>query len=229
MVSAERSRPKNRWFRATPERLVVLLAAVVVTLWASDWLCSPFLHKGYAVLTASAAVAATILSLFLWFVVSVVFGLRFQYSLRSLFILVFVVALMCSWFSMETARAIGERELIGAICARGGAFPTITSGLERATMRLCPGTRPGRPSQCGFDASRETSFLRRLSTPTSRRARHWDGSANSVSLGIWTSSGAASRTWTSIASLNCRAWRDYHSAAHGLPTQACEGSNDSSN
>ena len=54
-------------------------------------------HKGYAPLVAIAAVGAVFVLMLLWFMVALVFRRRFQFSLRSLFLLVVVVSIPCSW------------------------------------------------------------------------------------------------------------------------------------
>ena len=46
----------RRWYRLTPDRLVLLLLVVEALLWLSDRLGWPAWHKGYAVLTAVAVV-----------------------------------------------------------------------------------------------------------------------------------------------------------------------------
>jgi len=104
---------------AAPGRLLVALLAVESLLWLSTWLPWPAWHKGYAVLVASAVVAAALLLMTLWFAVSLLFRLRFQFSLRSLQILVAVVALPCSWMATEIRAAKRQKETVQAMAGQG--------------------------------------------------------------------------------------------------------------
>ena len=57
----------------------------------------------------------------LWFLVALVFRRRFQFSLRSLLLLVVVVAIPCSWLSVELKAARGAaRAAVEAIERLGG-------------------------------------------------------------------------------------------------------------
>ena len=47
--------PKPRWYRLTPDRLLIGLLIVECLLWLSERFGWPTWHKGYAVLTAVAA------------------------------------------------------------------------------------------------------------------------------------------------------------------------------
>ena len=55
-----------------------------------------------------------------WFAVALVFGRRFQFSLRSLLVLVVVVALPCSWLAVEMKNAKRQEQTIQAIEGTGG-------------------------------------------------------------------------------------------------------------
>ena len=46
----------------------------------------------------------------LWLIVAVVFRLRFQFSIRSLLFAVVVVALPCSWLTVEMKAAREQKE-----------------------------------------------------------------------------------------------------------------------
>ena len=50
-------------------------------------------HKGYAVLTGVAVVGVAMLLMGVWFAVALVFRRRFQFSIRSLLVLVVIVAI----------------------------------------------------------------------------------------------------------------------------------------
>jgi hypothetical protein len=77
-------------------------------------------HKGWTVLIALATVVLTLLLMVLWFTAALVFRLRFQYSLRSLLLMVFVVAVPCSWFATEMKQATKQRRAVEAIRTAGG-------------------------------------------------------------------------------------------------------------
>ena len=79
----EEAQPKLRWYRLTPDRLVLLLLVGECLLWLSDRLGWPTWHKGYAVLTMMAMVGSGILAMAVWFVVALVFRRRFQFSIRN--------------------------------------------------------------------------------------------------------------------------------------------------
>jgi hypothetical protein len=112
--------PNPRWYRLTPDRLVLLLLVAEALLWLSERLGWPSWHKGYAVLTAVAGVGAAMLLMCLWFASSLLFRWRFQFSIRSLLVLVLVVAIPCSWMSVEMKGARKQREAVEAIRKSGG-------------------------------------------------------------------------------------------------------------
>ena len=81
------------------------LLAVEVLPWLSERFGWLGWHKGYAVLTAVACVGVAMVLLVVWFAVSLIFRRRFQFSIRSLLVLVVVVALPCSWMAVEMQAA----------------------------------------------------------------------------------------------------------------------------
>ena len=99
------SQPQRRWYRLTPDRLVLLLLVAECLLWLSNWLGWPTWHKGYAILTCVAVVGVAMLLMLVWFGVALVFRWRFQFSIRSLLVLVVVVAVPCSWMTAEIKKA----------------------------------------------------------------------------------------------------------------------------
>lgn len=112
--------PSIRWYRPTPGGVLVGLLLVEVLLFLSEysrWL--PW-HKGYAVLTTLAVVVAAMALVLFWYAVALLFGLRFQYSVRSLLLLVVVVALPCSWLASERQNAREQMEAMEAIKSIGG-------------------------------------------------------------------------------------------------------------
>ncbi len=112
--------PKPRWYRLTPDRLVLLLVVIEGLLWLSDRLGSPGWHKGYAALKAVASVGVAMLLMLLWFAVSLIFRWRFQFSIRSLLVLVVVVAIPCSWMAAEKKKAMEQKAIVAAIRAAAG-------------------------------------------------------------------------------------------------------------
>jgi hypothetical protein len=116
------AKPKLRWYRPTPDRLILGLLAVEAFLLLSQWGgWFPFnRHKGWTVLIDVAAVGSTIALLVVWFAVNVIFRRRFQYSLRSLLLLVVAVAVACSWLATEMQRARRQRQAVAAVVAMDG-------------------------------------------------------------------------------------------------------------
>jgi hypothetical protein len=90
--AAEPSR-RPRWYRLTPDRLVLALLAVEALLVLSEcfgWFA--FNGQTWTVLIALAAVGAILLLMFLWLIAALLFRWRFQYGLRSLLLLTVAVA-----------------------------------------------------------------------------------------------------------------------------------------
>jgi hypothetical protein len=110
---------KLRWFRLAPHHCLATLLAVEGSLWLSNRLGWPSWHKGYAVLTAVAAVALTMLLMLFWFGVALLFRWRFQFGIRSLLVLTVAVALPCSWFSWEMQKAREQNEAAEAVRKAG--------------------------------------------------------------------------------------------------------------
>ena len=104
-----------RWLHLTPGCFVLALLAVEVLLWLSERFAWLGWHKGYAVLTGVAVVGVAMLLMLAWFGVALVFRLRFQFSIRSLLVLVVVVALPCSWLSTEMSMARKQKATVTEI------------------------------------------------------------------------------------------------------------------
>jgi hypothetical protein len=105
---------KSRWYRPTPDRAVLALLVLEGFLLLSqryEWFAFNR-HKGWTVLIAVAAVAVFLLLMFCWFLAALVFRLRFQYSLRSLFVLTLAVAIPCKWLAMAMKQAREQREVV---------------------------------------------------------------------------------------------------------------------
>ena len=109
--------PQHR-FRLTPGHCLLALLAVEFLLFLSQWF--RWLPKGWPVLIAVASVGVMVLGMFVWFGVAVVLGRRFQFSIRSLLLLVIVVAVPCSWLAVEMKKVRKETDVVEAIVGSGG-------------------------------------------------------------------------------------------------------------
>ena len=83
----------TRRFRPTPAWLVLALLVVEGLLWLSEryewfWFNE---KKGWTVLIAVAVVGVALLVMLLWFIASLLFRWRFQFSIRSLLVLTVAV------------------------------------------------------------------------------------------------------------------------------------------
>jgi hypothetical protein len=119
MVTAD---PRSRWFHLTPDWLLLALLVVEALLWLSERLHWFRFNekKGWTVLIVVASVGVTMFLMILWFIVSLLFRWRFQFSIRSLLVLVVVVAIPCSWLAVEMKKARKQREAVEAIVKLGG-------------------------------------------------------------------------------------------------------------
>jgi Leucine-rich repeat (LRR) protein len=111
-----------RWFHPTPGRFVIVLLAVECLLWLSERFGWLGWHKGYAVLTCVAAVGLAMLGMLVWFGAALVLRRRFQFSIRSLLVLVIGVAVPCSWLAVEIRAAKRQKEVVEAIVKVGGVL-----------------------------------------------------------------------------------------------------------
>lgn len=122
-AGAERTKLKRRWYRLTPDRCVVGLLALEGLLLASQWFQWFAFNRypGYAMVFTVAAVALALALMLVWFFVSAIFRRRFQFSLRSLLLLVVVVAIPCKWMPTEVKCAEQQRAALEPIRQVGGA------------------------------------------------------------------------------------------------------------
>lgn len=90
---------QSRWFHLTPGRFVIGLLAVEGLLFLAEQLS--VLPTVWTPMIAVVLVDVAILVMFMWFVVALVFRRRFQFSIRSLLVLVVVVALPYGWLRAE--------------------------------------------------------------------------------------------------------------------------------
>jgi hypothetical protein len=115
LPTAETKPPKLHWYQPTPGRLLVVLLAVEGVLFLSE----PLFPKGWAVLIAIVSIGVTMVLMFLWYVHALLYGWRFQFSLRSLLVFTIAVAIPCSWLAVEMKRAREQREAVLAIVRSG--------------------------------------------------------------------------------------------------------------
>ena len=118
----DKPKPKRRWFQLTPDRFMIGLLAVEGFLLLSEWFCwFPFNEKkGWTVLIALTAMSVGCLLPLLWFAVSLLLGRRFQFGLRSLLVMVLVIAVACSWLTVKVQQTTKQREAVEAIEKAGG-------------------------------------------------------------------------------------------------------------
>jgi len=114
---------KPRWYRLTPDRFPFFLLAVEAILLASERLDSFSFnqHKGWTVLIAVATLAVAMLLTLFWFLLSLFFRWRFQFSVRALAVFVLVCAVVCSWLAVEMQQARRQREAVAAIEKAGAS------------------------------------------------------------------------------------------------------------
>ena len=116
--------PRRRWYHLSPDRLIIGLFAVEGFLFLSEqfqWFAFNE-KKGWTVLIAVAAVCLVVVVMLLWLVVSLLFRCRFQFSLRSLVVLVVAVAIPCCWLPMKMREAERQRTAVEAILKAGGGY-----------------------------------------------------------------------------------------------------------
>jgi hypothetical protein len=118
---------ERRWYRLTPDRLVVGLLAAECLLWVSDGLRWPAWHKGYAVLASLAMLGVALTAMILWFIIAVIIRRRFQFSIRSLLVLAVAVALPFSWFNSARLVARRQSEDLKAVLETGEADYDVES------------------------------------------------------------------------------------------------------
>ena len=115
-----------------------MLLGVEGFLWLADWTRLPPFggHKGWAVLTAVAAVAVVTLVMAVWWLAALLLRWRFQFGIRTLLVLSVSVAVPCGWIGAEAEHARRQRQVVQEIEAKGGwlrydyqFYPSGTLGL----------------------------------------------------------------------------------------------------
>ena len=132
---------QRRSFRPAPAWLICGLPVAEGLLWLSErfqwfWFNE---HRGWTVLIAVAVVGATILFMLLWFIASLVFGWRFQFSIQSLLVLTLVVAIPCSWMMVETRRARTQHDSVATYTRDSRQGVGYDFQLDPPGRRLPPG------------------------------------------------------------------------------------------
>ncbi len=116
------SQPQRRWFHPAPAWLVLGSLAATGFLFLSErfrWFAFNH-HKGWTVLIAVAEVGVVLAVMGLWWLVAVVARWRFQFSIRTLLVLVLAVAMPFSWLAVEMKKAREQRKAINTIVQAGG-------------------------------------------------------------------------------------------------------------
>jgi len=130
-----------RWYRLTPDRVVIALLIVECLLWLSNWL--GWWHRGYAVL-AFAVVGVVLLAFFVWLYLALAFRRRFQFSVWSMLILTVAVALPFRWPGVESRRFLPTdswpRLQIKSVTRTQGLFGELQITLELAADGKTPVT-----------------------------------------------------------------------------------------
>ncbi len=116
-MSIAAPKPRTRWFHLTPDRCLLGLLTVQGALLLSEQL--GWFAKGWAVLTAIAAVGVWVLFMLLWYAASLLLRWRFQFSIRSLLVLTLAVAMPFSWLAVRMKEAKRQHVAIAALEALG--------------------------------------------------------------------------------------------------------------
>ena len=117
-----RTEAERHWRFLTPQSFLVGLLILVGFFFFSgrfQWFTFNE-KKGWTVLIALATVASAVLLIPIWFTCSRILGSRFRFSLRSLFLLCFVVAIVLGWFAVDLKQARNQQVAIQAIANAGG-------------------------------------------------------------------------------------------------------------
>ena len=134
--------PTPRWYHLTPNRAVVGLLAIEGFLILSerfDWFAF-HQYKGWIALAGMASLGLAMFLMLLWFLAAWLFRRRFQFSMRSLLLLMVIVAIACSW----PAEAWKQRQLAEEIANAGGRV-FYDYQLDPSGRSMPTATPPGPP------------------------------------------------------------------------------------
>ena len=121
--------PNRQRTRSIAGRILLLLLGTELGLFVSDrfellaYLNANVTAKGLAVLVALALVGLFLIVAVLWYLGGVLFGLRFQFGIRSLLFFIFLAALVFGWFSSHLDSSKRQQRAIAEIEACGGSAP----------------------------------------------------------------------------------------------------------
>ncbi len=109
--------PKPRWYRLTPDRFVIgpLIVECLLRISGRFQWFGFNQDTGLNFLIGMAAVGATILLMLLWFAVALLFHWHFQFSLRSLLILMLATAIPLSWVAARLYQFRQHRHILERI------------------------------------------------------------------------------------------------------------------
>jgi hypothetical protein len=113
---------KPRWFHPTPGWLVLGSIAATGVFYLSErfrWFAINYCN-GWTVLIAMTVLGLVLVALLFWWLAALASRRRFQFSIRTLMVLVIAVALPCSWLACEMKRARRQREAADTIYTFGG-------------------------------------------------------------------------------------------------------------
>ncbi len=136
---------KSPWYRPTPSWLLFGLLAAEGFLMLSErfeWFAFGK-HKGWPVLICLGVVGGVLALALLCLLACVLFRRRFQFTIRSLLVLTFAVAVACSWLAVEMQQARRQRELVEWFHQRLGDRVCLLYVLP-SNMPLAP-VPPARP------------------------------------------------------------------------------------
>ncbi len=151
---------KLRWYRLTPDRLVIGLLAVEGFLLLSEQF--RLFSKGWGVLIALAVVGVTLLLMLLWLAAALLLPWRFQYSLRSLLLLVVAVAIPCSWLATEMQWAKEQRAAVQAVVKSSGSVAYDDQVYESDGKIVEEEERIGPPKSAWLRTLLGNDFFRRV-------------------------------------------------------------------
>ena len=133
-VMNETAKSQRRWFHLTPERLLLALLPIWGVLFLAEHL--RWLPKGYPVLLAVTSMVVILVLLVLWLAVALMFRRRFQYSLRSLLLVMLLASFGMSWAAVELRAVRRQKEAVDAVEKLGGHVACGYKAEEKEDMLI---------------------------------------------------------------------------------------------